>query len=92
MTQTSETQAAKQEIPAHFRYVLAPGEQRIFTHDATGITVKLFHVAGGMFIRLEVRAKSGGVMPERCQNYESETAAVRDFVATLQWLIEWPTN
>lgn len=92
MTQTSEAQAAKQEIPESFHYMLAPGEERTFTHDATGITVKLFHVAGGMFTRLEVRAKSGGLMPERSQNYQFETAAVRDFVATLKWLVEWPTD
>lgn len=77
-------------IPAEHFLGLAPGEIRIFEHTVpTGqvITVKLFAVAGGTFTRLEVRS-NGGLMPERSGNYQFESAALRDYIVTLRWLVQ----
>jgi hypothetical protein len=91
MTTTEQaTQTTTPTIPASHYIGLKPGEVRTFAHVvSTGqvITVKLFAVAGGSFMRLDVRS-NGGLMPERSDNYQFESAALRDYIETLRWLVQ----
>lgn len=80
MTQTSSTESY------NLYAMLTPGEVRTFHHEPTGITVKVFAVAGGGFTRLDVRARSGGLLPERAETFQFETDALRAFAATVKWL------
>lgn len=94
MTHTENaTQAPTTSTPAipfdHYAG-LKPGEVRTFEHTVPSghvLTVSLYSVAGGGFTRVDVRS-NGKLLPERSVNRQFESEALRDYIATLRWLVQ----